>query len=382
MTSTPICGRTQMDRDWKFGPRSNAAPPYNQMMSGLSTDDCRRVLGRDMARAHARFIALCKGGGHKVAPGSVLEWLKSIYPSEREEALRLLWFRLDEVDRRNSYVDLLAYQAQGLERLVAEQEKLRSSHLPIHERWATQIEMRKTKDVLDRLDPILERVRLGIEDTKEEFVRRWPAIVQQYGDPLAIPAMQVPQPRPLEFQPSNSDPNIAFDRVRKAISELEANEGHTATKPHVSSRASSARLEHYRAVLGGECGEAFADLEQAGVDSPRVADYARRLLPWLVTLAADDRAAGFRLSALLHNKANLRRSADRLLVRDHELARVEEKAKDDHKVSVAEELSSGREGSHQASEILREALREIELTLQREWSEFIARYGEPPALGP
>lgn len=335
-----------------------------------------------MCRAYSRFIALCARRGHKVDSESAFEWLKSIYPADREEALRLLWFRLDETDRRNAYIDLLAYQAQGLERLVTGQQKLINPGIRLHQRWATHIEMTKTKNVLDKLDLMIERARLGIEDTKEEFALRWPAIVRQYGDPLATRPFKLPPPRPLLFGTSEAaDPRIAFDQARKALAELKADTGQVA-EPYISRRADAARLKRYRSVLSGECGEAFADLEQLGVDSPRIAAYATRLLEWLLTLEADDRAAGFRLSALLSNRAELQGNVDRFLERDRELARVAEKAKSDHKDSLADELSSEREVSRQAAEILQVALGDIDLTLQRNWSDFLHRYGDPPVLGP
>ncbi|HTQ08892.1 MAG TPA: hypothetical protein VMI31_02355 [Fimbriimonadaceae bacterium] len=239
--------------------------------------------GKEVDEVFAGFEASCQA---KISPArmrNVRRWLERIPPGEREEAIRILWFKVDEVDRRANHLHMTLLRALGAEKIRENQDHA----APVGEETAEDIERR-----LEELDRAIGHSKRTIEAGAHLLETRWPKIVRTHGDPLGHPPLPPVVPISLEFG-SAPEPLSAEDlqEVRVRISRERRGLGSPSKRVGPPRNAVERWLasRYYRKKLG-PLSQEFIDFEAELSTDIESAEYARRVFEWLMAMSGEDRA--------------------------------------------------------------------------------------------
>jgi len=241
-----------------------------------------RSLGKEIDEAFAAFNASCWAQLSPLIFSRIRGWLGKMERKERMEALQLVWFKLDEVDRRLNHLDLTVLRSIGLEKMLEARERLQDPGLACSGRADPDGDLKEIKSQVDRLDYAIALAEKTLALGSQAVEKRWPYFLKRYGDPLRHP--KVPSLRPISFEfgsTANSQYDI-FERAKQIVSAPEARHLHPplrlVAKRNLVERWLATR--YYKKRLGSVAAD-FVAFETECSFHLNSADYARRVFEWL-----------------------------------------------------------------------------------------------------
>jgi len=368
-----------------------AQSSYNKLMRSRASPAELPSLGKEVDEVFADFLSACCDGIDPHRVSRIRGWLDNIPPEDRIEALRLLWFKIDEVDRRVNHMVMTILRSLGVEKVQEIRERLEDPDVAAEERAREEKSIEEIENDIESLDRVIGHAKRTIESGALGLETRWPAIVAKYGDPLGNARLPPVPPISFEFGSATNNPDGTFEEVRASISRRESGSEQSVPR-RLGQRKFVERwlAKRYYGKRLGALGEEFIEFENWLSIDVVSAEYARRVFEWLMQIGEEDRERAFALartragysrhkSALIGTLIQLLMTANQWEVSIHRLKADLEKTAPETRdaAELGADLTEAEVHYESVLEVLEQQGGEIskeQLSLVEDWAALSLRY--------